>query len=220
MVLQLLQGCSPTRKPPPTPTHTHTYTHIHTHRTPQANGESTHSCPPRKKRWQGLWFLRAALPFFSTSSPSPLSCGQRPAHVIQHSLMLHYPYTSLSLSASLKAMFPHVASKLGHEHGTHRRGKDRVCALLVCRSLSDQNHQVDLTTCALAVVWLHQRTNTDVPLLWMTVLEYPLDQDCMYAVGEYINLTQPFRVWPCYLKEKNRFWTFCRHVFLCFISNI
>lgn len=39
--------------------------------------------------------------------------------------MLHYTYTSVSLSAPLAAMFPDVASKLGHERDTRTRRKGR-----------------------------------------------------------------------------------------------
>lgn len=84
----------------------------HTH-TPWADGGTHTVVPEGEVRRQGLFFLRATL-LFSTSSPlllaTPSTCDTT------DSLMLHYPYTSLSLSVPLPAMFPHVASKLGHEH--------------------------------------------------------------------------------------------------------
>lgn len=51
--------------------------------------------PPGEVRRQGLWFLRATLPFFSTSSPSPPSCRLRPAHVIRQTVSCCITHTPL-----------------------------------------------------------------------------------------------------------------------------
>ena len=111
-----LQG--PFRSYKPVLPHTHRFPHRSTH-TSGRWGKHT-VLPVGEEKRQRLWFLKATLPFFSTSSPSLFPCRLRPAHVIRHSLMLHYPYTSLSMSVLLKAMFTDAASKLGHVHDTHR----------------------------------------------------------------------------------------------------
>lgn len=104
-------------------------THTHTpHSTHTSGGRGKHTVVPAGEvRRQGLRFLRATLPFFpslsSTSPPSPLLQATSCTCDTTDSLMLHYTYTSLSLSAPLRAMFPDVASKLGHEHDTRRHRK-------------------------------------------------------------------------------------------------
>ncbi|MED6259892.1 hypothetical protein ATANTOWER_009718, partial [Ataeniobius toweri] len=59
------------------------------------------------------FFLHLFFPLSSPPQATPRTCD------LTDSLMLHYPYTSLSMSASLKAMFTYVASKLGHELDAH-----------------------------------------------------------------------------------------------------
>lgn len=96
-----------------------------TQQTPQADGESTQSSP-RENEVMGTVIPQSCTPLFlHLFSLSSLLQAMSCTRDTTDSLMLHYPYTSLSLSALLKAMFPDVASKLGHEHGTRRQGKER-----------------------------------------------------------------------------------------------
>lgn len=103
------------------------HTHIPpTRHTPQADGESTQSSLREKWGDRDCDSSELHSPFpslFSTSPPSPLLQATSCTCDTTDSLMLHYTYTSLSLSAPLRAMFPDVASKLGHEHDTRRRRK-------------------------------------------------------------------------------------------------
>lgn len=114
--LQLLQGSTTTH------TYTHTYT-LPTQHIPRAYGEST-QCPP----WEN-WGDRDcnSSELYSPFSPPLLLLLSLQATLCTcyttDSLMLHYPYTSLSVSALLKAMFTDVASKVGHEHNTQRHMK-------------------------------------------------------------------------------------------------
>lgn len=117
-----LQGPSAfTRLYPPLHTHSQPTQH-----TPQADGESTQSS--LREEWGDRDCDSSELhsPFLSLLhlfSFSPLLQATSSTCDTTDSLMLHYTYTSLSLSASLPAMFPDVASKLGHEHDTRRHRK-------------------------------------------------------------------------------------------------
>lgn len=168
--LQLLQGCTP-----PPPKHTPLAQH-----TPRADGESTHSSP-REKWGDGdcdSSELNSPFPsLFSTSSSSssPLQAMSCTCDTTD-SLMLHYPYTSLSLCASLEAMFPDVASKLGHEYDTRRHGKGWrwyktvqnihfVHCFLFISSIIKL-----ITTCAAAVLELHQYVRH---IIWLNIECHP-----------------------------------------------
>lgn len=119
--LQLLQGC--------TPLHTHTHSHTlppPTQQTPQADGESTQSSLREKWGDRDCDSSELHSPFLSPLhlfSFSSLLQATSCTCDTTDSLMLHYTYTSLSLAATLQAMFPDVASKLGHEYDTRRHRK-------------------------------------------------------------------------------------------------
>lgn len=108
--------------PPLSPTHTHTALNTHLRRMGKA-----HSRPSGRSDATGTLIPQSYTPLsslVSTSSPSPLSCGLRPAHVIGQTVSCCITHTPLCpLSAALRAMFPDVASKLGHEHDTRRDRK-------------------------------------------------------------------------------------------------
>lgn len=104
-----------------------THTHPPTQHTPQADGESTQSSLREKWGDRDCDSSELHSPFLSLLhlfSVSSLLQAKSCTCDTTDSLMLHYTYTSMSLSVSLQAMFPDVASKLGHEHDTrrHRRG--------------------------------------------------------------------------------------------------
>ncbi len=138
----------------------HTHTHTHTHRiqhTPQAEGESTQSSLREKWGDRDCDSSELHSPFLSRLHLFSFSSLLRATSCTCDTtdrLMLHYTYTSLSLCASLAAMFPDVASKLGHEHDTqtHRKEWWRYEALhnmhfvLHC-FLNMKHHQVNHCMC-------------------------------------------------------------------------
>lgn len=87
--LQLLQGS----------TTTHTYTHIYTPHSAHTSGVwGKHTVSPLGEvRRQGLRFLRAILPFFSTSSSSPF-----PAGYALHMLYDRQPHAALPIHLSVR----------------------------------------------------------------------------------------------------------------------
>lgn len=113
-----------TRLYPPT-SGAHTLSPLNTH---LGRMGRAHSSPPREERGDGdcdSSELCCAAPHLASSSPlleaTSYTCDTT------DSLMPHYPYTSPSpvCVAPPPALFPDVASKLGHEHDTrgHVRGR-------------------------------------------------------------------------------------------------